>query len=150
MTEEKAINHPINKPLALNVESKAKVYQLIESIFGKGDLAYDFYKKFILFLREYSGNQIDTITEIETVFQLLKSNLTNSGMGKIESGKIMTKDEREHFALFIKTINQMHDMKYGKKSIVEHRKVGFEDIRKAFVQAEFKEVKDAKNNSKEN
>ncbi len=148
---KKKINDlPIAKGLNLPQGTTERIYQVMLELFGNNMDAYDMYTKFMAFLREYTGKQIHTINEMENMYILLRNNLANSGIDKIIEGKKLTKDEREHFALLAKTLEKLHDMKYGKKSVVEHRKANFEDIRDAFIEAEAEEVKDAKDNSKDN
>ncbi len=115
----------------LNQHGDSKITQMMKKAgvnFSKVEDAIEKRNLFTIFIKSKSVDELTEIQRLDTVIQILESDIAVRAMKKLEEGIPLSDEDVRIIKLLKETLEASHKLKYGDKHL--HAHVGYDDIRK--------------------
>ncbi len=125
-----AIKH-FGKGVSLNQHGDSRITKLMKEAgvdFSKVEQAIEKRNLFTIFIKSKSTEELTEIQKLDTVIQILESDVAVRTMSKLEKGIALSDEDVRVIKLLKETLESSHKLKFGDKHL--HAHVGYDDIRK--------------------
>ena len=115
----------------LNAQGDSKITTMMKRAgldFSKVEDAIEKRNLFTIWLKSKSTEELTEIQKLDTVIQLLESDVAMRTMRKLEKGIALSDKDVRIIKLLKETLETAHKLKFGDKHL--HAHVGYDDIRK--------------------
>ncbi len=133
------------EPLVKGTDRKftkgTEIYKLMKDAgvdFRKTQKALEKRNLFEIWIRHHTGKDLNEIKRLDSVIQVLDSDMSNRVMHKLEKGVPLGKDDLNLIRLLKETLEASHRLKFGEKRLNVDVKAQFQDIREAMFAKEKK------------
>ena len=124
-----AIKH-FGAGVTLNQHGDSRITKLMKEAgvdFSKVEQAIEKRNIFTIFIKSKSAEELTEIQKLDTVIQILESDIAVRAMGKLEKGIILSDEDGRIIKLLKETLESSHRMKFGTKHV--NINGDFDDIR---------------------
>ncbi len=114
----------------LNQHNDSKITQMMKKAgvdFSKVEDAIEKRNLFTIFIKSKSTEELTEIQRLDTVIQILESDIAVRAMKKLEEGNPLSDEDVRIIKLLKETLEASHKLKFGDKHL--HAHVGYDDIR---------------------
>ncbi len=115
----------------LNQHGDSKITQMMKKAgvdFSKVEDAIEKRNLFTIFIKSKSTEELTEIQRLDTVIQILESDIAVRAMKKLEEGVPLSDEDVRIIKLLKETLEASHKLKFGDKHL--HAHIGYDDIRK--------------------
>ena len=122
---------PTGKNSILNQHGDSQITKMMREAgvdFSKVEEAIEKRNLFTIFTKSKSVDELTEIQRLDTVIQILESDIAVRTMGKLEKGIPLSDEDVRIIKLLKETLEASHKLKFGDKHL--HAHVDYDDIRK--------------------